>query len=137
MTKPVDPAEIGRIESEHAQQVALFAWAALNFNQYPELRWMFAIPNGGERNKIVAANLKAEGVRANVPDIFLPIPRAEWHGLFIEMKKKKGATPEGKPSVEQLGFIYEMWARGYAARVCVGWEMARDTLIQYLEWGKR
>lgn len=47
--------------SEHQEQVALFQWAAYMEKTYPALREMYAIPNGGLRNKVVAAKLKAEG----------------------------------------------------------------------------
>ena len=82
------PESLAKAGSEHAEQTALFCWAALPEvrAEYPVLELMFAIPNGGERNKIVAGNLKAEGVKAGVLDIFLPVPSKGWHGLFIEMK---------------------------------------------------
>lgn len=117
------------VQTEHAQQTALFMWASQNFERWPELRLMFAIPSGGLRNKIVATNLKAEGVRRGIPDIFLPVARGSWHGLFVEMKKQGGyATPEQKEMIDLLR------AQGYGAVICVGFEMARDTLITYLNW---
>lgn len=134
MPEPVNPDDIAKIESEHAQQVALFAWAALNYEKYPELRLMFAIPNGGERNVIVASNLKAEGVKADVSDIFLPVARGHWHGLFIELKKIKGKKPAGHATPGQLDFIAAVGKQGFAAMVAVGFIAARDALIQYLEW---
>lgn len=125
----VDPETIAKVPSEHAQQVALFAWAALEATRYPELRLMFAIPNGGERNKVVAANLKAEGVRASVPDIFLPVPRGKFHGLFIEMKKEGGRVQDG-----QKEMIQALLQQGYGACVCVGYQAAKNTIISYLNW---
>ena len=60
--------------SEHHEQCALFAWLRL---QWPDLdRVSFAIPNGGHRHKAVAGKLKAEGVKAGVPDIFIAYPIA-------------------------------------------------------------
>ena len=55
--------------SEHAHQVALFDWANLHLGRMPELAAMYAIPNGGARSKATAGKLKAEGVKAGVPDI--------------------------------------------------------------------
>lgn len=127
MAKPVDPATIARAGTEHAHQVAVFVWAALNYQKYPELRMMFAIPNGGLRNKITAANLKAEGVRAHVPDIFLPAPRGKWHGLFIEMKKVGGHLDPG-----QADYLQSLRQQGYGACFCIGWESAVRVLEQYL-----
>lgn len=47
---------------EHTEQTALFSRLALYEGKYPELRWIFAIPNGGHRHIAVAAKMKAEGV---------------------------------------------------------------------------
>ena len=129
MGNPVSPADLAKAGTEHAEQVAVFAWAALNFQKYAELRLMFAIPNGGLRNKITAANLKAEGVRSGVPDIFLPVSRGPWHGLFIEMKKQGGRV---EPDQEK--YMVAVRTQGYGASVCVGWQKAVQVLIQYLEW---
>lgn len=129
MSNPVDPAKIAQVQTEHAQQVAVFAWAALHFMQYPELQMMFAIPNGGLRDKITAANLKAEGVRAYVPDICLPVPRGPWHGLFIELKKDGGRVDPG-----QLQYLHKLQALGYGAMVCVGYHQTVATLEHYLNY---
>lgn len=77
--------------TEHEEQKALIEWSAWMSNARPELSLMFAVPNGGDRHPAVAAKLKAEGVKAGVPDIFLPVPRNGYHGLFIELKELKGA----------------------------------------------
>lgn len=122
------PESLAKAGTERAEQVALFAWAALTASQYPELRLLFAIPNGGLRNKIVAANLKAEGVRAGVPDMFLPVARGRWHGLFIELKRRT----KNHVSSEQLKMIVQLQAQGYGAAVCIGWEVARDCILAYL-----
>lgn len=125
----ISPADLAKAGTEHAHQVAVFAWAALNFGKYPELRMMFAIPNGGLRDKITAANLKAEGVRPHVPDIFLPVPRGSWHGLFIEMKKPKGQIEPG-----QLQYIEKLHQLGFGACICFGWEKATETILSYLNY---
>src|SRR5882757_9184256 len=87
-------------DSESSQQKALFAWAADNVGKYPALAYMFAIPNGGLRDVRTATNLKAEGVKAGVLDIFLPRSiktspyniSTSYHGCFIEMKREKYRT---------------------------------------------
>lgn len=85
--------------SEHQIQKSYFDWAKL----HPQARRAFAIPNGGQRNKIVAAKLKAEGVRAGVLDVFLPIPRGGCHGMWIEFKAgKNGLTAEQKLEASAL-----------------------------------
>ena len=42
---------------------------------------MYHIPNGGRRNKITGARLKAEGVVAGVPDVFLASPRQGFRSM--------------------------------------------------------
>lgn len=136
--KKINPEDLAG-DSEHSQQVALFAWAALSVGKYPALAYMFAIPNGGLRDMRTAVSLKAEGVRSGVPDIFLPYPKERWlykwyHGCFIEMKKEKHRNHKnGGCSEEQLDFIAYAVSAGYYCKVCYTWTEARDTLIAYLE----
>lgn len=91
-------------------------------------RLLFAIPNGGERNVIVAARLKAEGVRSGVPDLFLAFSNGDFNGLFIEMKKQKG----GRVSDSQKTYIELLQKRGYCAVVCNGWMEAKEEIERYL-----
>ena len=138
-SKVITPEQLsGGSESSH--QKALFAWAALSNQKYPQLRWMFAIPNGGSRHIVEAANLKAAGVKAGVPDIFLPFPLiaidadhnnlkyTKCNGLFIELKVGKN-----KASEKQLEWIDYLQKAGYYCKVCYDWEEARDCIINYLE----
>lgn len=115
--------------SEHDEQVSLFQWAAMQHGKYPELALMFAVPNGGLRNATVAAKLKAEGVKPGVPDIFLPVARGGYHGLFIEMKRIRG----GKLSTEQALWITELLEQRYAVYKCEGWVKAKECIEQYLK----
>lgn len=96
------PDQLAKSGSEHAHQVALFAWVAIatihgfkcadnwalnnvivthfGIEPLPMLKWMHAIPNGGTRGDdaktraIRGGALKAEGVRQGVGDTFLPYP---------------------------------------------------------------
>jgi hypothetical protein len=134
-SKGPTPESAAKCGLEHGHQVALFMWAALNRPERPDLESLFAIPNGGERNIIVASNLKAEGVKDGVPDIFLAVARGPWHGLFIELKRPGSAGKDkGRVKPEQAVWIERLKRNGYGAMVCVGWEEARDTIINYLDW---
>lgn len=115
--------------SEHAEQVAFFRWLALQSNAHPEFLLAFAIPNGGYRRTITAAQLKAEGVKAGVPDVMLPVPRGEWHGLFIEMKS---TAKSARVSAQQTLWIAALREQGYRVDVCRGWDEARDRALDYL-----
>jgi hypothetical protein len=112
-----------RIDWEHQEQRALFDWA----RYIPECKLMFAIPNGGDRHILVAKKLKAEGVKAGVPDIFLPVPTRKFNGLFIEMKSKGGRTSES-----QNWWLGHLNTMGYKAEVCKGFDQARETILNYL-----
>ena len=76
---------------EHLEQVHVIHWwdTIAKANGIPECL-LFAIPNGGYRTKRTGAMLKAEGMRAGVPDLFLAVPRGGFGGLFIEMKRPVG-----------------------------------------------
>ena len=121
-------------ESEHSQQAALFCWAAASVGTFPQLQWMFAIPNGGDRGDSMRSRaihggaMKAEGVKAGVADIMLPFAAHGMHGLFIEMKKCQG----GVASKDQKDFGKHVQANGYGFCICHGWIEAKNILIQYL-----
>lgn len=116
------------IPTEAQEQTALFQWAEYAAAKWPELRRMHHIPNGGSRNAIEAARLKAQGVRAGIPDIFLPCPRNGFHGLYIELKRKKG----GRVSAEQRKMIDFLRGQGFRAEVCDGWEAAKNVIVEYM-----
>ena len=73
--------------SEHSEQAALFRWAAMQSKSIPALALLLAIPNGGARSLTTGGRLKAEGVKAGVPDIVLPVPRGSYASLWIELKR--------------------------------------------------
>lgn len=108
----------------------------------PMLEWLHAIPNGGARGDssrskaIRGKQLKAEGVKKGVYDLFLPFPANGYHGLYLELK-----TPERKPKTsrggggitpEQKVFgVYALEA-GYQAKVVYGADEAIEALKEYL-----
>ena len=118
--------------SEHEDQVALIRWADASAVELPALRWLFAVPNGGLRDKIVAARMKAEGLRAGVPDLFLPLPRLtpghERYGLFVEMKYGRN-----KPSDVQVEWHDYLREAGYEVVVCWGWQEAARVILDYMD----
>ena len=114
--------------TEAQEQRTLFQWAALVSQKYPELKWIFHIPNGGSRDVIEAKHLKDQGVKSGVPDIFLPAPRGKYHGMFIEMKAGRGTTSDN-----QKLWIEQMNALGYLAVVCHGFDDARERIEKYLK----
>jgi hypothetical protein len=113
--------------SEQGEQAALFKRAETHYAEYPELRLLFAIPNGGSRHPAEAANLKKSGVKAGVPDVHLPIARKGYHSLFIEMKKH-----DGRESREQRDWRDSLNLHGNLAVVCRSQSEAWQVLMDYL-----
>ena len=86
------------------------------------------MPNGGLRSKATAGKLKAEGVKSSVCDLMLPVARAPFHGLFVEMKK---LGEYARPSQQE--YQRKLIAQGYAAVTCQGHEAAAPLILRYLE----
>ena len=116
-----------QLTSEHTEQCLLFQWAGYAANQNPELKLLFAVPNFARISPQWGAWMKAEGKRAGVPDVILPIARGGYHSLYIELKVGKN-----KPSPEQMGWISALNAYGNQVCVCYDWEAAKDVILEYL-----
>ena len=123
-TRKINTAGAG---SESAEQKAFFRWWHLVHGRWPNLV-CFAIPNGGRRDAVTGSRLKAEGVKAGVPDIFLAKSASGKHGLFIEMKTARGRVSESQRNLFPL-----LEAQGYGVAVCRGWREAAEAVTAYLE----
>lgn len=88
---------------------------------------IFAIPNGGSRNKIEAANLKRQGVKAGVPDLMLPVAKQGYHGLFIEMK-----VGYNKPTDNQRKWAEKLTKNGYLVKTCWSADEAINVIRNYI-----
>lgn len=131
------PEQLAKSGTESGHQRAVFCWAALHLKQWPELKWLHHIPNGGSRGDdaksraIRGGALKAEGVRNGVSDIMLPVKRGEFSGLYIEMKKPGKLKTESDEQKEFGAFVKEQ-GFGY---ICVdNWEWAVKVIEEYLQW---
>lgn len=141
--KVVTPEQLAKSGTEDGEQMAIFCWAADNVGIYPALKWLHAIPNGGQRHIAEATKMVAAGLRKGVLDIFLPLPIQTYTGLYIqtyaglymEIKiEKRRKEKNGGLTDEQLEFITYARRIGYYCAVCYSWEEARDILIKYLEY---
>lgn len=139
--KAVTPEQLASSGSEDGSQAAVFCWAASMCGQYPQLKWLHAIPNGGSRHVAEATKMVAAGLRKGVLDIFLPyaIYHGEYepaasHGLYVEMKvEKRRKEKNGGLTEEQIEFIEYAESAGYCCKVCYSWIEARDVILAYLE----
>ena len=115
--------------SEHALQVACIRWT-MGPSAPPKARAMFAIPNGGWRGMALGARLKAEGVKAGVPDLFLPVPAGGFHGLFLEMKN----GTSGRISDDQAEWHVALEKLGYQVTVARNLGEFCTVVTKYLGW---
>lgn len=116
------------VPTESNEQQTLFEWARRMEGRWPELRLMYHIPNEGKRSYVTGARLRAEGLKSGVPDICLPVARGGRHGLYIELKRRKGA----RITEEQLEWVERLAAEGYVAAVCMGCDEAISLITRYL-----
>lgn len=128
---------------ESTIQRAIIQWWALAHRGLgvPDANLLYAIPNGGSRVKKKnrhgdwyspeAARMKAEGVRAGIPDLFLAVPRGVHFGLYIELK-----APNGRISEAQQGVITSLRHHGYYVDVCWSFDEARERIEGYLKLPK-
>lgn len=136
------PEQLAAKGTEHGHQAAVFAYFAQPAlcARFPQLeRLMFAIPNGGNRGsnkrdaQLNGAQMKAEGVKRGVPDIFVSVPARRspynlWFGLYVEMKVGTNTTSD-----DQDAFMFEAANQGYACVVCYSWLEAVATIEAYME----
>ena len=111
-------------QTEHEIQVACVNYFRL---RYPK-RLIYAIPNGGQRNVIVASKLKAEGVLSGVPDLCIPIAKKGYNGLYVELKNGK----VGKVSDNQKTIMEKLQSEGYRCEVCRSFDEFKNVVDDYM-----
>ncbi len=126
LTHDSDGYRVVRLES--AEQIAVMQWAANAMRTWPELRLLYAIPNGGKRDAREAAHLKRQGVKPGVPDLCLACARDGFFGLYIEMK-----TPPNKPTHLQAAWHVGLREEGYRVEVCYSASEAIEVLRAYMQ----
>tara|TARA_R110000824_G_C14844700_1_gene639408 strand:+ start:156 stop:581 length:426 start_codon:yes stop_codon:yes gene_type:complete len=102
-----------KVPTEHQEQVLFVQWFR---REYPSVR-IFAIPNGEARSQSAGARLKAEGVSAGVPDLFIPA----WN-TWIEMKRSDG----GRISPKQKDWWDYLSGIDHQVFVCAGADSAKE-----------
>jgi hypothetical protein len=114
--------------SEYQEQCLVFQWASLMSVQRPELKLLNSSLNGVRLSIGQATKAKRAGMKKGYPDIFLPVPKGIFHGLFIELKKKGGP----KPTKEQFEWLNVLAEQGFDSYVCRGSQAAISTIESYL-----
>lgn len=117
------------VPTEHEEQAALIRRVRDHEDQIPQLELLYSNANGGYRTRGTAMKMKAEGTKPGIPDLFLPVARGPYHGLYIEMKATKG----GSLTKAQKAVIPLLEEQGYRVEVCKGMEKAWGVLMDYLK----
>lgn len=115
------------MRSEDTEQINVVSWAEWNEKTYPELKWLYHVPNqSGTRAKAESIKLKQMGVKSGVSDLCLPYPKGTYCGLYIEMK-----FADGKHQKSQKEFLSDMAAAGHYVATCYTTEDAVNVLKEY------
>jgi len=115
------------LRPEQAMQLQLIQLRDLYAGQVPELRRLFAVPNGGYRTDTEAGILKGMGQVAGVPDLELPVLNSSYTGLHIELK-----APGKKESDEQRDWIAFLRSQGRCVQTCESVDAAWLVICWYL-----
>lgn len=110
--------------SEHQIQKAVFQWLR---TVHPKVV-AYAIPNAARRSAAQAAYLKAEGLRAGMPDIVIAKACGGFHGLYIELK-----TKTGRLSDVQKETLFDLAREKYACAVSRSVDETIELITTYLE----
>ena len=116
------------IESAYQTQVVEWSrWAyKANPSRYPMLNMLHCSLNGVKLSGTQAKIAKGQGMLSGVPDLFLPVPKNGYHGLFIEMKSEKGRVTEN-----QHWFLTNADSVGYKTVICYSAKEAISAIEAY------
>lgn len=87
-------------DEEHRIQCSCVRWFNLKYRKLKGR--LFAVPNGGKRDALTGAKLKAEGVVAGVADLILLVPNRFYGALLVEMKTLTGRQSKSQKDWEQI-----------------------------------
>lgn len=115
---------------EAQEQAAVILWARARFEEdpqhYHDLDLLHCSLNGVRLTPGQAASAKAQGMRAGIPDLSLPVPIGGYHGLYIEMK-----TEDGRLSDDQKDVTVRLARLGYKVVVAYSQGEAKEAIRSY------
>ncbi len=124
------------VPTEATERQALIAGAMLHQGAWPELALLVGIHNelpfirGAVGNRFTFFRyLKTMGYKKGLPDLFFPVARHGFFGLWIEVKRVKGSTV----STEQSWWHETLTTMGYDVYVTYGFQPGLDHLLWYVQ----
>ena len=124
----IKPRTKRNAQPEAIEQAKVIAWARANERNYPYLWMLHSSLNGVKMTKAQAGRAIAQGMLSGVPDLFLPVPKNGYHGLFIEMKYGSNKVTEN-----QEKFLQNAANVGYAVSVCYSANEAIKRIEDYYQ----
>lgn len=121
------PVSVANISSERELQQAILDWYAVQvrLRNCPEHDVLMAIPNGQYR----PGQRPEPGIRPGVPDLFLPVARRGYYGLWLELKWGRNKT-----TPEQDEWIARLQKLNHCCAVVRSLEEAQEVLSWYMDW---
>lgn len=121
--KPIKHKE----EDEQAIVVEWAHWAYKHHSdKFPLLRLLHCSLNGVKLSKMQAIRAKRQGMLSGVLDLFLPVRRGGYAGLYIEMKWGKNTT-----TPNQKTYKADVESQGFLAKVCYSAKEAIEVIQKY------
>lgn len=122
---------MARVSEDRLQQQLLLWWDMVCTAYDAKPNELMHIPNG-LISQASMRKVKSLGVRRGYPDLFMPIPKGSYHGLFLELKAPdidvaRGLSPDQKKVLKQLR------DRGYMVATANCLSDATRVIIAYLE----
>ena len=108
--------------SEQSIHLAVMEWVALYPSIFP---YILHFPNESPRTPRYGRLLKKMGMRKGVSDLFIALPRHNYHGAWIEIKSEKGRV-----SPAQKVFLDQMKEVNYYGNITYG----MDETIKIIKW---
>ena len=122
----VKPRTKRNAQPEAIEQAKVIAWAKRHEHIYPYLWLLHCSLNGVKMTKAQAVRAIAQGMKKGVADLFLPVKKGVYSGLYIEMKSEKGRT-----SIDQSKFLTAVSENDYLAHICYSAVEAIDKIKGY------
>jgi hypothetical protein len=117
---------------EQQMQIRLFTELRNAALMIDDLALVYASANGGKRNKRTAELLKAQGVKAGIPDIHFPVAKCGYNSLYIELK-----IPGNKETDVQRSWRLSLALSGNLSLVIFTFEDAFKAIIDYQQGNNR
>ena len=122
----IKPRTKRNAQPEAIEQAKVIAWARANERNYPYLQLLHCSLNGVKMTKAQAGRAIAQGMLSGVPDLFLPVRRGGYAGLYIEMKWGKNTT-----TPNQKTYKADVESQGFLAKVCYSAKEAIEVIQKY------